>query len=93
MTKAEYHMERVASVGCCVCRRLGHGYVPASVHHIAEGSGLRNDYAVAALCPEHHVGKSGFHTMGKQFMKLYRVPGETEWGMLAWVNEDLCKYA
>lgn len=88
-------MERVASLGCCVCRRLGWGYVPAEVHHIAEGSGLRSDWATAPLCPTHHDearSGTGFHGMGtKKFCSAFRVPGETEWGLLAWVNEDLAK--
>lgn len=86
------HMDRVASLGCVVCRRMEGHYVPAELHHIAEGSGHRSNYAVAGLCPEHHRGGSGFHTMGKQFLKLFRVPGETEYGLLVWVNEDLAKY-
>jgi hypothetical protein len=94
MTRAEEkHMERVASAGCVVCRRLGHGYSPAQVHHVAEGSGLRSNYAVAGLCQEHHTGSTGFHTLGKRFLVMFRVPGETEWGLLAWVNEDMAKYS
>jgi hypothetical protein len=92
MTRAESEwMESVASLGCCVCRRLGNGYSPAQVHHVAEGSGLRSNFAVAPLCPEHHTGGAGFHRMGKQFLKLYRVPGETEYGLLVWVNEDMAR--
>lgn len=92
MTAAEErHVEKVAALGCCICRRLGHGYTPAQIHHVAEGSGLRSNYAVAPLCPEHHTGASGFHRMGKQFLKLYRVPGETEYGLLVMVNEDLAR--
>jgi hypothetical protein len=98
MTRAEEkHMERVASAGCVVCRRLGHGYSPAQVHHVAEGSGLRSNYAVAGLCETHHDPHrtgSGFHGMGtKRFCSMFRVPGETEWGLLAWVNEDMAKYS
>lgn len=83
------HMEAVAALGCVICRRLGFGYSPAQLHHVAEGSGLRSNFAVVGLCPEHHTGASGFHKMGKQFLKLYRVPGETEYGLLVMVNEDL----
>ena len=94
MTRAEeQHVECVASIGCVVCRRLGHGYSPAEIHHVAEGSGLRSNFAVVGLCKEHHTGGSGFHTLRKRFLSLYRVPGETEWGLLAWVNEDLSRYA
>jgi hypothetical protein len=91
MTAAESrHMERVASLGCCVCRRLGMGYVPAEVHHVAEGSGLRSNYAVAPLCSEHHRGASGLHGGGvKPFLARFRVPGESEYGLLVWTIEDL----
>lgn len=93
MTQAEErHVELVASLGCVVCRRLGHGYVPAQVHHVAEGTGLRSNFAIAGLCLEHHLGGTGFHRMGKKFLKLYRVPGESEYGLLVWVNEDIQRY-
>lgn len=93
MTKAESaHMERVASLGCCVCRRIGHGYVPAEVHHVAEGSGLRSNWSVVPLCPEHHRGRSGLHGGGsKAFLRLYRPPGESEYGLLVWTIEDLAR--
>lgn len=87
-------MERVASVGCVVCRRLYARYVACEVHHVAEGSGKRSDFAVAGLCPEHHQGGSGLHGMGtKRFCALYRLPFENEYGLLVWVNEDLTRYA
>lgn len=93
MNKAESaHVERVASVGCCICRRLYGHFVPAQIHHVATGSGVRSHFAVAGLCPEHHLGGSGFHTMGKQFLKLFRVPGESEYGLLVMVNDDIAKY-
>lgn len=85
----------VASLGCVVCRRLGLGTVPAQVHHVAEGTGLRSDFSVAPLCEEHHDPMrtgSGFHGMGvKQFCKLFRVPGESEYGLLVWLCEDIAK--
>ena len=88
---ASSHLERVASLGCCVCKRIGHGYVPAQAHHVAEGSGLRSDWAVVGLCPEHHTGESGFHKRGKQFLIQFRVPGESEYGLLVWTIEDMAK--
>lgn len=94
MNQAEtLHVERVASVGCVVCRRLHGHYQPAHIHHVAAGSGLRSNFSVAGLCEEHHTGATGFHTMRKQFLKLFRVPGESEYGLLVWVNEDLSRYA
>ena len=85
------YMELVASLGCCVCRRLGYGYVAAQVHHVAEGSGKRSPFATAPLCEEHHTGASGFHRRGKGFLAQFRVPNETEYGLLIWTNEDLHK--
>lgn len=85
----ERHMEKVAALGCCVCKRIGYGYVPCHLHHVAEGSGLRSDWAVVGLCPEHHTGASGFHKRGKAFLSQFRVPGESEYGLLVWTIEDL----
>jgi hypothetical protein len=87
------YMGRVAGLGCVICRRLGHGYVPAELHHIAEGSGLRSNFAIAPLCPVHHDEHrrgTGFHGMGtERFCAAFHVPGESEYGLLIWVNEDL----
>jgi len=92
MSAASDHMERVASIGCVVCRKLGYGYTPCEVHHIGEGSSKRNDFLTAGLCREHHQGATGFHTLKERaFCSMYRVPHEREWGLLAWVNEYLAK--
>lgn len=94
MNAEQRHMDRVASVGCVICRRLYGCYTPCELHHVAEGSGLRSNYGVAGLCGPHHTGPAGFHTLGtKRFCSLYRVPGESEYGLLVMVNEDLEKYA
>lgn len=94
MSPAKRHMERVASLGCCVCRRLDLGQTPAELHHVAEGSSKRSDFAVAPLCREHHQGQSGLHGLkAERFCKLYRVPWEKEEGLLVWVNEDLARAA
>lgn len=85
-------MARVAALPCGVCVRLKLGATPSEVHHVAEGSSKRSDFAVANLCPEHHRGKSGLHGLGvPRFCKLYRVPWEKEEGLLVWVNEDLAR--
>lgn len=90
MSPAQSHMQRVANLGCVVCRRLGYGQTPAQIHHIARGSSQRSDFAVAPLCAEHHTGESGFHALKEErFCKLYRVPWENEYGLLVWTNEDL----
>jgi hypothetical protein len=94
MTPAKRWMQRVAAIGCVICLQLGYGFTPAEVHHVAEGSGLRSDFAVAPLCPEHHRGEAGLHGMGvKAFCSLYRIPGESEYGLLVLVNEQLARAA
>lgn len=94
MNAAErHHVDRVAQVGCVVCRRLGYGWVPAQIHHVAEGSGVRSWFSVAPLCSPHHDearSGTGFHGMGTdKFCAAFRVPGESEYGLIVWVNEDL----
>lgn len=93
MTAAEEHwMSLVRSVGCGVCRRFGPTGKSVEIHHVAEGSGLRSNYAIAGLCVEHHRGESGLHGMGaKRFIALYRPPGDSEYGLLVWVNEDVAR--
>jgi hypothetical protein len=93
MSRESEHMALVASVGCVVCRRLGYGYVPAQVHHIAQGSSKRSDFATAPLCHEHHQGPSGWHSRGKEFLRQFKVPGETEYGLLVWTIEDITRYS
>ena len=34
------HLERVASIGCIVCRNSGRYDIPAEVHHIRNGAGI-----------------------------------------------------
>lgn len=83
-------MGLIARLPCVVCKRIGTEPGPVEVHHVAEGSGLRSDFAVAPLCTEHHRGASGLHGLGaKAFCRLYRTPGETEYGLLVWTAEEL----
>ena len=91
MTPLDRHYETVASLGCLVCKRAGLGFSAAQLHHVAEGSGVRSDWSVVPLCPEHHTGSSGFHKRGKGFRAQFRVPGESEYGSLVWLLEDLAK--
>ena len=64
-TKAEKrYMNRVAELGCVVCRMLGYGPTPAQLHHVREGQGMAQraqNWLVVPLCPEHHQGKTGVH--------------------------------
>lgn len=86
------HMNLVAQAGCVICKRFEDTNSPAEVHHVAEGSGVRSDFMTVGLCPEHHRGATGLHGMGpKAFLRFYRPPGESEYGLLAWVNEDIAR--
>lgn len=67
------HMGRVARVPCVLCRHLGLGDTPALVHHMKLGTGASDrasDFLTIALCPEHHVGKSGVHTLKEKGLRL-----------------------
>jgi hypothetical protein len=81
---------QLASLMCVVGRRHGGCEGRLNLHHVAEGSGLRHDYGLVPLCHEHHQGQAGLHGMGtKNFIRLYRPPGESEYGLLCWLLEDL----
>jgi len=77
------HMDRVADLGCAVCRRQGYEGTPAELHHPRAGTGAgrrASHMDVIPLCPEHHRGKTGLHGLGtKGFVKHY---GYTEADLL-----------
>ena len=80
------------AVGCVVCRRFAPLAGRVELHHVAEGSGLRSEWAVVPLCELHHRGSRGLHGISPAaFCVLYRVPGETEWGLLVWTIEDVAR--
>ncbi|RXJ10449.1 Ref family recombination enhancement nuclease [Lelliottia nimipressuralis] len=62
-TKAEQkHLERVASLGCIVCKNLGYEDSPAEIHHCSKGTGLSvraDNFHVIPLCVHHH--RNGGH--------------------------------
>lgn len=57
-TKAEkIHLERVASLGCIVCKNLGYEDTPAEIHHCSKGTGLlvrAENFQVIPLFTFHH---------------------------------------
>jgi hypothetical protein len=56
------YLDKVAELGCIVCRNLGYGYSAAEIHHKREGTGLMraNHREVIPLCPMHHrIGGHG----------------------------------
>lgn len=61
------YMNRVADLGCAVCRRMGYPGTPAELHHprARTGAGMRASHMdVIPLCYEHHRGDTGLHGMG-----------------------------
>jgi len=88
----EKHRSRLASVGCVACRRLTGQVTPAILHHVATGSSKRDPWALVPLCPGHHIGTFSIHKSPQAFLRVLKVPGETEWGLLAWAIEDLARF-
>ncbi len=85
------HRTHIATLGCLLAKRGFGGCAGATeLHHVAEGSGTRNDWSLVPLCAEHHRGTSGLHGMGtKAFIRLYRPPGDSEFGLLIWLLESM----
>ena len=75
---------KVAALGCILCRHQGLGETPAELHHPRTGLGMSqraSDFDVIPLCPEHHRGNTGVHGLGtKGFVARY---GLTEADLLA----------
>jgi hypothetical protein len=52
---------------------MGLGDTPALVHHMKLGTGASDrgsDFLTIAVCPEHHVGASGIHTLKEKGLRL-----------------------
>ena len=80
------HYDRVANIGCILCKKLGYDDCPCEIHHIRR-AGIRNNAPVIGLCPIHHRGNIGIHGMGrKAFERHYQT---TEEELLAWTEELL----
>ncbi|QDL31469.1 Ref family recombination enhancement nuclease [Serratia liquefaciens] len=71
------YLQRVAELGCVVCRNLGYGASPAEIHHLRKGCGVgqRSSHRRAIpLCPPHHrTGGHGvaIHAGQKTWEKIY----------------------
>lgn len=96
---SSFHMGLIARLPCVICARFEATGLPVELHHVAEGSGKRSDFAVAPLCGDktdggHHRGAVGFH--GPQgtrwFISFYKVPWQKEEGLLVWTAEELAKF-
>ena len=87
MTKGDKKiMNYMAQVyGCVVCRREGHGFVEANIHHLRTGMGMsqRNKLYIP-LCWNHHQHpKHGIHGGTKSWQKKYG----TELELLEYYND------
>ena len=84
------HMDRIASVGCILCRHLDLGQTPAQLHHIREGQGMSqraSNFLVVPLCETHHTGNPGIHGLGERgFYTRYKL---SELDLLAMTIERL----
>jgi len=76
-TKAQKaHYDKVARLGCILCRHLGYTDSPCEIHHIRR-AGKRDTAPVIGLCPEHHRGNTGIHGLGrKAFERKYNLTEE-----------------
>jgi hypothetical protein len=67
VTKSEKkHYDKLAQIGCVLCKHLGYGETPAHIHHIRRMGMKRSNSDVIPLCFEHHVGKTGVHGLGRK---------------------------
>lgn len=60
------HLDRVAALGCSLCRHLNYGESPAEIHHIREGQGM-------AQRAQHWLAIPSEDGM---FLVVYITPGE-----------------
>jgi len=58
----ERYLDRVRGLPCVVClHKLGQKTYGCEAHHVESIRDEHSDYAVAALCTEHHHGPTGVH--------------------------------
>lgn len=71
------YLQRVAEVGCIVCRKFYGVESPAEIHHLRAGQGMgqrASNFDVIPLCPHHHrIGGWGIalHAGQKEFEKRH----------------------
>ena len=86
MSYKDYQAD-VRELGCILCRRLGLGQTPASIHHIESIRDGLSEWAVLPLCPEHHQGPTGVHGLSRSgFERMYKL---TPIDLMAMVNKAL----
>jgi len=60
------HYDKIARLGCSLCRYLDYGETPCEIHHIRRFGGKRDLCEVIGLCPEHHRFDNGIHGLGRK---------------------------
>ena len=83
------HMQKVAEMGCIVCELAGFKDTPSEVHHVRarHGWGRSSHLATIPLCPIHHRGKHGVHSMGRD--EFEAMHGYSEFRLLEIVQEKM----
>ncbi|HUW75266.1 MAG TPA: Ref family recombination enhancement nuclease [Gallionella sp.] len=94
MNKAEKsHLDKVASLGCIVCRIIHHVFTPACIHHLTgikyRSTGKKaSNFHVIGLCHNHHQGHQGVHTMG---MRPWEAAFGTQEYLLDYTNQIIAE--
>jgi hypothetical protein len=88
----DYWNKILRRLPCVVCARYEATGEPPALHHVAEGSGIRSEFGKVPICYTHHQGALGIHGLGsKAFILMFRPPGDSEFGLIIWMIEDLAK--
>lgn len=88
MSKDAYS-EAVHSLPCIICHfKLGQKVYGVHAHHLGDASD-RDDFNLAPLCYDHHLGPAGIH--GLQRRGFHRVWKTTDQQLTAWTNQLLWK--
>jgi len=84
------HMNKIADLGCIICRKMGFPNSPAELHHIKDKTGMgrkASNFEVIPLCPRHHrQGKDSYHYSPKEFTKKWGTQKELLTEVLTYVN-------
>jgi hypothetical protein len=68
-------MSRIVEHGCVACRKDGHYFEPAQVHHITSGFRRMGHLFSLPLCEAHHTGTDGdrpsVHGAKRSFERRY----------------------
>jgi hypothetical protein len=84
------HMNKIADLGCIICRKMGFPNSPAELHHIKDKTGMgrkASNFEVIPLCPRHHrQGKDSYHYSPKEFTEKWGTQKELLTEVLTYVN-------